>query len=90
MQAEEGTIEFRRNYEWEGHKKVRFRTALRISGGGQPRVIRNEIFLYPLYPDELWEMLSRAGFSGIRFFADFAGSEFSPESEALVCLAGKE
>jgi SAM-dependent methyltransferase len=90
MQAEEGTIEFRRNYEWEGHKKVRFRTALRISGGGQPRVVRNDIFLYPLYPDELWEMLSRAGFSGIRFFADFAGSDFSPESEALVCLAEKE
>jgi glycine/sarcosine N-methyltransferase len=90
MQAEEGTIEFRRNYEWEGHKKVRFRTALRISGGGQPRVIRNDIPLYPLYPDEIWEMLSRAGFSGIRFFADFAGSDFSPESEALVCLAEKE
>ena len=89
MQAEEGTIEFRRNYVWEGPKKVRFRTSLRISGGGEPRVIRNEIFLYPLYPDELWEMLSRAGFEGIRFFADFAGSEFSPESEALVCLAGR-
>ena len=60
-----------------------------ISEGGQPKILRNDIPLYPIYPDELWEMLSRAGFSGIRFSGDFSGSEFSPESEALVCLAGK-
>ncbi len=87
MRADEGEIEFRRSYVWEGSRKVRFQTALRISGGGQPRVVRNDIPLYPLYPDELWEMLSRAGFSSIRYFGDFAGSDFSPESEALVCLA---
>ncbi len=89
MQADEGAIEFRRSYVWEGDRKVRFQSVLRISGGGQPRILRNDIPLYPIYPDELWDMLSRAGFSGIRFFGDFAGTEFSPESEALVCLAGK-
>lgn len=89
MQAGEGAIEFRRSYVWEGDRKVRFRTVLRISEGGQPRILRNDIPLYPIYPDELWQMLSRAGFSDIRFFGDFAGSGFSPESEALVCLAGK-
>ncbi len=89
MSAEEGAIEFRRTYVWEGKRKVRFQTALRISGGGQPRILRNDIPLYPIYPDELWDMLSHAGFTGIRFFGDFAGSEFSPESEALVILAGK-
>jgi len=89
MSAEEGAIEFRRSYVWEGNRKVRFQTALRFSGGGQPGVVRNEIPLYPLYPDELWEMLTRAGFPRIRYFGDFAGSDFSPESEALVCLAGK-
>ena len=89
MQAEMGAVEFRRSYVWEGDRKVRFQTMLRISEGGQPRIHRNEIPLYPIYPDEMWGMLSRAGFSGIRFFGDFAGSDFSPESEALVCLAGK-
>ncbi len=89
LSAEEGAIEFRRSYLWEDRRKVRFRTTLRISEGGQPRVLRNDIPLYPVYPDELWDMLATAGFTEIRFFGDFAGSEFSPESEALVGLAGK-
>ena len=89
MQAEEGAIEFRRGYVWEGDRKVRFQTVLRISDESQHRIVRNDIPLYPIYPDELWEMLERAGFSGIRFFGDFAESDFSPESDALVCRAGK-
>jgi len=89
MHADEGAIEFRRGYAWEGARKVRFQTVLRIAEGCEPRIIRNDIPLYPIYPDELWEMLDRAGFSGIRFFGDFAGSDFSQESDALVCLAGK-
>lgn len=89
MHADEGAIEFRRGYAWEGDRKVRFQTVLRIAQGCQPRIIRNDIPLYPIYPDELWDMLDRAGFSRIRFFGDFAGSDFSPESDALVCLAGK-
>jgi len=87
MMAGEGAIEFRRSYRWEGPRSVRFLTSLRISEGGQPRIHRNDIPLYPIYPDELWEMLSRAGFSDIRYSGDFSGAEFSPESEALVCLA---
>lgn len=89
MRADEGAIEFRRSYEWEGDRKVRFQTILRISEGGQLRTVRNDIPLFPLYPDELWDMVERAGFPRIRFFGDFAGSEFSPESDALVCRAGK-
>lgn len=89
MRADDGAVEFRRSYEWEGGRKVRFRTVLRISEGGQPRIVRNDIPLYPIYPDELWDMLSRAGFEEIRFFGDFEGSAFSPGSEALVCMAAK-
>lgn len=89
MQAEEGAIEFRRRYAWEGERKLRFQTTLRISGGDGPRIVRNDIPLYPLYPDELWEMLSDAGFPSIRYHGDFAGAEFTPDSEALVCLARK-
>ncbi|NJD62925.1 MAG: class I SAM-dependent methyltransferase [Deltaproteobacteria bacterium] len=89
MRAEEGTVEFRRRYEWEGQREIRFRTSLRIAGGDGPRFFRNDIPLYPIYPDELWEMLSAAGFSPIRYHGDFGRSEFTPDSEALVCLARK-
>ena len=89
VRAEDGTVELRRRYAWEGARKVRFHTALGIAGGDGPKILRNDIPLYPLYPDELHETLSRAGFGPIRFFGDFGRSEFTPESEALVCLARK-
>jgi SAM-dependent methyltransferase len=89
MQAGEGSIEFRRRYRWEGQRNVLFQTSLRISGGDGPRILRNEIPLYPIYPDELWEMLSGAGYAPIRYYGDFARSEFTLDSEALVCMARK-
>ncbi len=89
MRAQDGAIEFRRWYDWESPRKVRFRTALRIARGDEPLIVRNEIPLHPVYPDELWEMLAAAGFSRIRYRGDFSGSEFTPESESVVCLAKK-
>ncbi|HEX9191722.1 MAG TPA: class I SAM-dependent methyltransferase [Candidatus Deferrimicrobiaceae bacterium] len=89
IRASEGTVEFRRRYEWESDRKVRFKTTLRFSTAEGPRILRNEIPLYPVYPDELWEMLSKAGFGEIRFHGNFARTDFSPASEALVCLARK-
>ena len=89
MRAEGGMIEFRRRYTWEGPRKVRFRTTLRIAEGDEPKIFRNEIPLYPVYPEELRETLSGEGFSSIRYYGDFACSEFTPESEALVCMARK-
>ncbi|MBI5575919.1 MAG: class I SAM-dependent methyltransferase [Deltaproteobacteria bacterium] len=89
LRAEDSRIEFRRRYVWEGTKRIRFQTALRIAQGDEPRILRNEIFLYPVYPEELWEKLSREGYDTIRFYGDFAFSEFTPESEALVCIARK-
>ena len=89
MRAQDGAIEFRRRYEWEGPRKVRFRTTLRVAQGDEPLVVRNEIPLYPIGPDELWEMLAAAGFSRIRYHGDFSRSDFTPGSEALVCLARK-
>lgn len=89
IRASEGTVEFRRRYEWEGDRRVLFHTSLRFAGADEPRIVRNAIPLYPVYPEELWEMLANAGFGDIRFYGDFARSEFSPGSEALVCLARK-
>jgi len=34
-------------------------------------------------------MMASAGFGNIRFYGNFARSEFTPGSEALVCLARK-
>jgi len=89
IRAAEGAVEFRRRYIWESDRKVVFQTALRLSAGDEPRIVRNEIALYPLYPEELWEMLLKAGFGNVRFYGDFARTDFTPESEALVCLAKK-
>jgi len=89
IRASEGTVEFRRKYEWEGDRKVLFRTTLRIADADEPRIVRNEIPLYPIFPEELWGMLTAAGFGDIRFYGNFARSEFSPGSEALVCLSRK-
>ena len=89
LRASQGTVEFRRRYEWVGDRRVLFRTSLRFAGADEPRIARNEIPLYPVYPEELWGMLGNAGFGDIRFYGDFARSEFSPGSEALVCLARK-
>jgi len=89
MRAQDGAVEFRRRYDWESPRNVRFRTTLRIARGDEPLIVRNEIPLYPIYPDELWEMVAAAGFSRIRYHGDFSGSEFTPDSEALVCLARK-
>jgi len=89
LRAQDGAIELRRRYDWESPRKIRFRTALRVARGDEPLTVRNDIPLYPIYPDELWEMLAAAGFPRIRYHGDFAGSEFTPQSEALVCLARK-
>jgi len=89
LRASEGAVEFRRRYEWEGDRKVLFRTSLRFSREDEPHIVRNEIPLYPIYPEEFWEMMASAGFGNIRFYGNFARSEFTPGSEALVCLARK-
>jgi SAM-dependent methyltransferase len=89
LRADDGTIEFRRRYVWESPRQIRFQTTLRIAQGDEPRILRNEIPLYPVYPDELWNALSGEGFGTIRYYGDFACSEFTPESEALVCMARK-
>jgi SAM-dependent methyltransferase len=89
LRAAEGTVEFRRRYEWEDDRKVRFQTTLRLPTAEGPRILRNEIPLYPVYPDELWEMFLQSGFSDVRFHGNFARADFSPEAEALVCVARK-
>jgi len=89
IRASAETLEFRRRYEWESDRRVLFHTSLRFAGPDEPRIVRNAIPLYPVFPEELWGMLESSGFGDIRFYGDFARSEFSPGSEALVCLARK-
>ncbi|MGE5246890.1 MAG: class I SAM-dependent methyltransferase [Verrucomicrobiota bacterium] len=89
IRLEDGEVEFRRYYDWESRTKVSFRTALRVATAEGPKIVRNEIPLYPLFPDEVWEMAADAGFREIRFYGDFGRGAFSEESEAVVCLAKK-
>jgi glycine/sarcosine N-methyltransferase len=89
LRAYGGRVEFQREYEWDGDRKVLFRTSLRFAGEDESRIVRNEFPLYPLYPEEFRVMVASAGFRDIRFYGDFALSGFSAGSEALVCLARK-
>jgi len=89
IRSADGSAELRRRCEWEGRRKVAFRTTLRLSTAEGPMIRRNEVPLYPLFPGELVEMASRAGFTDIRLFGDFARTPFSGDSEAAVCLARK-
>ena len=89
IRSMDGSVELRRHYTWEGKRKVLFRTTLKVSAVEGSRVVCNEIPLYPIYPEELDEMIETAGFEDIRFFGDFSRSVFSADSEAVVCLARK-
>ncbi len=89
IRSDDGSAELRRRYLWEDRRRIAFQTALRLSTPEGPMIVRNEIPLYPLYPEELWEMVSAAGFGEVRFFGDFARAEFSDDSEAVVCIARK-
>ena len=89
IRSGDGSAELRRHYAWEGRRKIVFRTTLRVSTPEGPRIDRNEIPLYPLYPEELREMIAAAGFGEPRFFGDFARTGFTGDSEAVVCLARK-
>lgn len=89
IRSEDGSAELRRHYGWEGRRKVVFRTTLRVSTPEGPKIARNEIPLYPLYPEELLEMAAGAGFGDVRLFGDFARTAFTADSEAVVCLARK-
>ncbi len=89
MRSADGTVSMARRYLWEDGRQLRFLTELTMPGD-PPRVIRNDIPLYPVRPGELREMLSEAGFAEAKFHSDFALSDFSNDSEALVCLARKK
>lgn len=87
MRADGGAVEFARRYLWEGPRRLRFLTELRFPGSGGGRVVRNDIPLFPIYREELRDMLTRAGFAGIEFFGDFARSVLSADSDAIVSIA---
>lgn len=89
VRSADGSAELRRRYAWEDRRKVSFHTTLRLSTAEGPMIARNEIAHYPLFPEQLWEIAAGAGFGDIRFFGDFARAEFTADSEAVVCLAGK-
>ena len=87
IRTSDGSVELRRYYTWEDRRKVLFRAILKIFAVEGVRVACNEVPLYPIYLEELYEMIKAAGFKDIRFFGDFSRSVFSADSEAVVCIA---
>jgi glycine/sarcosine N-methyltransferase len=82
----DGAAELRRRYAWVSRGKLRFQTVLRLSGAEGPVVRRNEIDLFPLYSEDLWNDLERTGFEPA-YFGGYDRSPFHADAEALVCLA---
>jgi SAM-dependent methyltransferase len=89
IRSADGFASLDRRCIWEDRRKLMFHTILEVSHKDRPRITCNEIPLYPVYPEELYEMIKAVGFKDIRFFGDFSRNAFSANSEAVVCIARK-
>lgn len=88
LRSADGAAVLTRRYRWEGDGQLRFLTELTLPGD-PPRILANDIPLYPIRPSDLRGLLEEAGFTEIEFWSDFARSAFANDPEALVCLARK-
>lgn len=68
-----------------GELALRFSASLYSSSN--QLVFKDETRLYPCRPSELKDLLQRAGFRGLSYFADFSSRTFDGTSIALVGLA---
>ena len=65
-------IKFERNYNYNKSKNIiDFNTTLTIKETGEE--IKNSIPIYPLRRKEITPLISRAGFTGIRYYGNFRG-----------------
>lgn len=80
-------LSFKRSYTFTSNEKVIFKTTIDIPSQGI--TISNSLPLYPIKNKALTGMISDNGMTIIGTYHGFAGSKFSPDSDALVVLAKK-
>ncbi|WNS76532.1 methyltransferase domain-containing protein [Bacillus sp. DTU_2020_1000418_1_SI_GHA_SEK_038] len=81
-------IIFKRTYD-HFENKINFNGTLTVNQSSGIHTYTNSVELYPLTSNELNESLIMAGFRKVELFGDFKGSEYSPDSPALIGIAYK-
>jgi len=85
---ENDKIQFVRNYKVaKNPRNIEFQTTLTIKATNE--VIENTINLFPIFPEELIEIMQKNGFSNIQKFSDFSKREFSPDSIPFILTGQK-
>jgi len=85
---ENDKIRFRRQYNAsENPRNIEFHTTLTIKESN--KIIENKINLFPIFAEELYEIMQKIGFSSIKKFRDFSKNEFSSDSIPFI-IAGKK
>lgn len=78
-------ITFKRYYNLENKKKIEFETKLIIKEDNDE--IKNNIFLYPIRKNELYNMLKQAGFNTITYYKNYVGDEADGKHLPLIVKA---
>ena len=85
---ENDKIQFIRNYTvFRNPRNIEFQTTLTIKETNE--IIENKINLFPIFPEELNELMHKIGFSDIQEFSDFSKKEFSPDSIPFIITGQK-
>jgi glycine/sarcosine N-methyltransferase len=85
---ENDKIKFVRNYKaYRNPRNIEFNTVLTIKDTNE--IIENKINLFPIFPEELSELMHEIGFSNIQEFSNFSHKEFSPDSIPFIMTAQK-
>ncbi len=86
---ENDKIQFVRNYTASRNpRNIEFQTKLTIKETNE--IIENKINLFPIFPEELIELMHEIGFSDIQEFSDFSKKEFSPDSTPFIMTGQNE
>ena len=85
---ENDKIQFVRNYRaYRNPRNIEFQTILTIKETNE--IIKNKIDLFPIFPEELYELMHKIGFSKIQKFSDFSKNDFTPDSIPFI-ITGKK
>ena len=85
---ENDKIQFIRNYTASRNpRNIEFHTKLTIKGTNE--IIENKINLFPIFPEELIELMHKIGFTDIREFSDFSKKKFYADSIPYIMAAQK-
>lgn len=75
-------IIFRRFYSYINRKKLAFSTELTVKKTG--KIYKNTTIHFPIFKEELLNILKEKGFGSFKLFTDFKCKEFEPEDLSVI------